>query len=150
MCPARRSLTHLYADLGLLAQVHLFDLEHMKSRGHFPLSHDTTCISALAFNALGTVLAAATAGGGLLLYQVAGRRLAPWLISNSSTLKERLAALPAAICDLSFSPDPKVPWDYTLDLCPRPVLPFHCPALLRPVLLLTKPVLAMGDRPTPC
>lgn len=96
------------SDLDFLVQVHIFDLDRMEHRGHFPQSQDGTCISALAFNALGTVLAAATAGGGLMLYQVAGRRVSPWHMSNSSTLRERLAAVPAAICELSFSPDPKV------------------------------------------
>ena len=115
----------------------MFDLKHMMYRGHFPQPEDGTCISALAFNALGSMLAAATAGGGLMLYQVidvmslsehapvevmvhftqyvgllfqvVGRRVAPWHMANSSTLTERLAAVPAAIRELSFSPDPKVP-----------------------------------------
>lgn len=109
----------------VLAQVHIFDLRHMKYRGHLPQPEDGMCVSSMAFNALGTMLAAATAGGGLMLYQVASRRVAPWHIANSSTLMERLAAVPAAICDLSFSPDPKVTDCCTLGPSSRPV-PWAC------------------------
>lgn len=89
-------------------QVQLFDLEAMKVLGHFPLAPDGSTITALAFNAGGTVLAAATAAGGLVTYQVAGRRVAPWHSNNSETLAERMASLPESARQLSFSPDPKV------------------------------------------
>ena len=91
-----------------ILKAHLVDLKRMEYSGSFPEALDGTCISALAFNASETLLAAATVGGGLTVYQVAGRTVAPWHTANSVTLRQRLAAVPGAICELSFSPDPKV------------------------------------------
>ena len=89
-------------------QVIQIDLGSMKVRGHFSLAPDGAAITALAFNADGTVLAAATAAGGLVTYQVATRRVAPWFVKNSETLAERMASLPASARELSFSPDLEV------------------------------------------
>ena len=53
------------------AQIRLYDLVHYRlEKGRFPPAADGTTVTALAFSGAGSTLAAATAGGHLLLYQV--------------------------------------------------------------------------------
>ena len=55
----------------LAAQIRLYDLVHCRlDQGRFPPASDGTTITALAFSGGGSTLAAATAGGHLLVYQV--------------------------------------------------------------------------------
>jgi hypothetical protein len=56
---------------GVEAQIRLYDLVHFRlEKGCFPPAADGTTVTALAFSGAGSTLAAATAGGHLLLYQV--------------------------------------------------------------------------------
>jgi len=67
LCSVRKALT----ACGVAAQIRLYDLVHCRlDQGRFPPAPDGTTITALAFSGGGNTLAATTAGGHLLLYQV--------------------------------------------------------------------------------
>ena len=121
------------------AQVRVYDLVHCRlDKGRFPPAPDGTTVTAVAFSAGGSTLAAATAGGHLLLYQVlflplrrsvqisvcdqasssrrrtvaaqmAGHKLSDWYVRHKDVLMRRVNGVPGIIREVSFSPDPQVP-----------------------------------------
>ena len=65
-------------------------------------------MTAAAFGPAGDVIALATAGNHVALFEAATLRHTSWSLANTARPPQRLLQMPGSVCGISFSPDPQV------------------------------------------
>ncbi len=65
-------------------------------------------VTAAAFGPAGDVIALATAGNHVALFEAATLRHTPWSLANTARPPQRLLQMPGSVCGISFCPDSKV------------------------------------------
>ncbi|CAL8461915.1 g1446 [Coccomyxa elongata] len=87
---------------------HLYDLAAMKYHGRLPVFEEGGVVTAAAFGPSGDVIALATAGNHVALFEAATLRHTPWSLANTARPPQRLLQMPGSVCGISFCPDPQV------------------------------------------
>lgn len=65
-------------------------------------------VTAAAFGPSGDVIALATAGNHVALFEASTLRHTPWSLANTARPPQRLLQMPGSVCGISFCPNPRV------------------------------------------